>query len=199
MGLNPIIGTRIQESSVRKSAWKKSGCNSYSDGCKSGISRPISLWKDEDIERYIAEEKVDLSEIYTQYQEKRTGCVNCPYGAQMDGSRFDLLKKLEPKRYEYFMSTKLQKILALSGVEIVTDEIYQAYMKKNKKYLEKWHKNHKGEDNYLTFKVRWMLERYEIEDIEKAVEHIFGTRKSQRNYWWIFMKEEKENEIERNC
>lgn len=171
--LNPIIGTRIDESAQRKSAWKKSGCNSYSLDGKHGTSRPISLWKDENVNKYVEDEEIELSEIYTQYEQKRTGCVNCPYGAQMDGSRFDLLKKLEPKRYEYFMKqTKLGKILALSGVKIQSDADYQIYMESTQKDVAKWHVNAKGNDNYLSFKVKWMLNHYEKDEIVKAIEHI---------------------------
>lgn len=171
--LNPIIGTRIEESAQRKSAWKKSGCNSYSLDGKHGVSRPLSLWKEDNIERYIEDENVELSEIYTQYEAKRTGCVNCPYGAQMDGSRFDLLKKLEPKRYDYFMNhTKLGKILALSGVKIESDADYQIYMESTQKDVAKWHAHAKGNDNYLSFKVKWMLNHYEKDEIVKAIEHI---------------------------
>lgn len=171
--LNPILGTRIQESSQRKNAWKKSGCNSYSLNYKHGISRPISLWSDENVDQYIDEKNIELSEIYTQYEQKRTGCVNCPYGAQMDGSRFDLLKKLEPARYNYFINrTHLGYILALPGVEIIADEEYMQKMKIIQSSVKKWHKKAKGDDRYLSWKVDWLKERYTPEQIMRAVDHI---------------------------
>ncbi|WP_305153367.1 phosphoadenosine phosphosulfate reductase family protein [uncultured Dubosiella sp.] len=171
--LNPIMGTRIQESNQRKNAWKKSGCNSYSLDYKHGISRPISLWTDVNVDRYIDEKGIELSEIYTQYEQKRTGCVNCPYGAQMDGSRFDLLKKLEPTRYNYFINrTHLGYILALSGVEIVSDDTYMAKMKKAQERVKKWHIEAKGNDKYFTFKVKWLTDNYADEDIMRALNHI---------------------------
>lgn len=172
-GLNPIIGTRVQESTLRSSAWKKSGCNSYSMDYKHGISRPISLWTDEDIEKYIDDEHVELSEIYTQYQQKRTGCVNCPYGAHCnDDNRFDLLKKLEPKRYEYFMSTKLRKILALSNANIQSDPDYMDYKEKIQDRVEKWREENAGTDKYLTWKVRYALSIYTYDELIKGVKHI---------------------------
>lgn len=173
MKLNPIIGTRIQESTNRKSAWKKSGCNSYSKDYKHGVSRPISLWKDEDIETYIKDNDVELSEIYTQYEAKRTGCKICPYGAQMDGSRFDLLKKLEPKVYDYFINkTKLGYILMISYVDIKSDNEYMERKHKMDEKIQKWHEDHKGKDNYLSYKVGIALKYHSKDEILQAINHL---------------------------
>lgn len=173
MKLNPIIGTRIQESTNRKSAWKKSGCNSYSKDYKHGVSRPISLWKNEDIETYIKDNDVELSEIYTQYEAKRTGCKICPYGAQMDGSRFDLLKKLEPKVYDYFINkTKLGYILMISDVDIKSDNEYMKKKLKMDEKIQKWHEHHKGKDNYLSYKVGIALSYHSKDEILHAVDHL---------------------------
>lgn len=131
--LNSILGTRIQESELRRNAWKKSGCNSYSSDMKSGTSRPISLWTDNDCKQYREENNVKLSTIYTQYKQKRTGCKICPYGSQIDGSRFDLLKQLEPKSYDYFINhTKLGYILSISDVDIISDN---EYMERKKTWI----------------------------------------------------------------
>lgn len=171
--LNPIIGTRTEESSLRKSAWRKSGCNSFSIDYTKGVSRPISLWTNQDVEQYIVEESVELSEIYTQYEAKRTGCVNCPYGAQLDGSRFDLLKRLEPQRYDHFMNhSHLKEILAYSNVDIGTDPEYMAYKKQIQKIVARWHEKAKGDDQYLTWKLQFALERYSSDELRKGIEHI---------------------------
>lgn len=172
-GLNPILGTRVQESSMRTSAWKKSGCNNYSLDYKRGVSHPISLWTDTDVEQYVNDEQVELSEIYTQYQQKRTGCVNCPYGAHCnDDSRFDLLKRIEPARYDYFMSTKLRKILALSDVDILSDLEYMLYKNLVQEDVKHWHKEAKGIDKYLAWKVRYALSIYTAVELLDGVKHI---------------------------
>lgn len=172
-GLNPILGTRVQESSMRTSAWKKSGCNNYSLDYKRGVSHPISLWIDTDVEQYVNDEQVELSEIYTQYQQKRTGCVNCPYGAHCnDDSRFDLLKRIEPARYDYFMSTKLRKILALSDVDILSDLEYMLYKNLVQEDVKHWHKEAKGIDKYLAWKVRYALSIYTAVELLDGVKHI---------------------------
>lgn len=171
--LNPIIGTRVQESETRKSAWKKSGCNTYSKDYKHGVSKPISLWENEDVEKYIEENDVELSEIYTQYQAKRTGCKICPYGSQMDGSRFDLLKRLEPKAYDHFIyNTKLGYILMISDVDILSDMNYM--MEKNiiQNDISEWHRKNKGNDNYLTYKVELALKYFSKVQLLEAVEHL---------------------------
>lgn len=172
-GLNPILGTRVQESSMRTSAWKKSGCNNYSLDYKRGVSHPISLWTDTDVEQYVNDEQVELSEIYTQYQQKRIGCVNCPYGAHCnDDSRFDLLKRIEPARYDYFMSTKLRKILALSDVDILSDLEYMLYKNLVQEDVKHWHKEAKGIDKYLAWKVRYALSIYTAVELLDGVKHI---------------------------
>lgn len=171
--LNPIIGTRIQESSMRTSAWRKSGCNNYSLDYKRGVSRPISLWTDTDVEQYANDEQVELSEIYTQYQQKRTGCVNCPYGAHCNNdNRFDLLKRIEPARYDYFMSTKLRKILALSDADILSDMEYMLYKNLVQEDVKHWHKIAAANDKYLTWKVCYALNIYTAKELEMGVKHI---------------------------
>lgn len=170
--LNPIVGTRIQESNTRKSAWKKSGCNSYSKDFKHGVSRPISLWTDDNVNTYISSNNVELSAIYTQYEQKRTGCKICPYGAQVDGSRFDLLKTLEPKAYEHFMhKTLLGYILLISDVDIETDEDYMALKKACDERIKLWHEEHK-KNNYIDYKLDLALSHFTYEEIEKAIIHL---------------------------
>lgn len=181
--LNPILGTRVQESSLRKNAWKKTGCNSYSLDYTSGISRPISLWTDGNVDTYVEANNVELSEVYTQYEEKRTGCVCCPYGAHLDPSRFELLRKLEPRRYEYFLyQTRLGEILALSGVEIPSDEKYMARLREKQKWVDQWHKANKRDDNYLSWKCEWLLDHYSLEQILAAVDHLDNQRENNLYY-----------------
>lgn len=174
--LNPIIGTRIEESNNRKSAWKKSGCNSYSKDYKHGVSRPISLWTSSDVNQYVSDNNVKLSKIYTQYEAKRTGCKICPYGSQIDGSRFDLLKELEPKAYEHFINnTKLGYILMISDVDIVSDSSYMAEKKKIDEKVKMWHEeNCKGRS--LEYRVDLALSKFSYEEIMNALCHLNDIR-----------------------
>ena len=61
----------------------------------------------------------------------------------MDGSRFDLLNKLEPKVYDYFINrTKLGYILMISDVDIKSDNDYMDKKHKMDKKNKKWHEDH---------------------------------------------------------
>lgn len=172
--LNPIIATRIEESNARKSAWKKSGCNSYSSDGKHGVSRPLSLWKDKDIDLYVRDEKVALSVLYTQYEQKRTGCKICPYGAQLDGSRFDLLKQLEPKAYDYFINkTKLGYILMISGVDIISDIDYMFRKNIVEQDIEHW-RSQNNKNNYLDYRCQRALEEFSYDQLVDAINHLIS-------------------------
>lgn len=176
--LNPIIGTRIQESQERKNAWKKTGCNSYNISGTKGVSRPLSLWTDENVDRYVDENDVRLSRIYTQYEAKRTGCVCCPYGAHLEkNSRFELLKCLEPARYQHFMETPLRTILLASGVRIESDRYYMKNFYEVAQKVSEWHKKVKGNDAYFSWKCRWAVEKYGLEAMTQAVKHIYKSGK----------------------
>lgn len=173
INMNPIIGTRIEESSDRRSAWKRSGCNSYSADGKHGKSRPLSIWKSVDIDQFIKREKIELSRIYTQYEQKRTGCKICPYGAQMDGSRFDLLNELEPASYKHFIyDTKLGYILMLMNVNIISDQKYMIEKEEVQKRVKQWHKRNKGTDKYLKYKIKLCLKYFAKDQMVKAIEHL---------------------------
>lgn len=109
---------------------------------------------------------------YTQYEAKRTGCKICPYGSQIDGSRFDLLKELEPKAYEHFINnTKLGYILMISDVDIVSDSSYMAEKKKIDEKVKMWHEeNCKGRS--LEYRVDLALSKFSYEEIMNALCHL---------------------------
>lgn len=176
--LNPIIGTRVEESNTRKSAWKKSGCNSYiysKEGITGGVSRPISLWKDNDIEQYIEDEHVELSILYKQYEQKRTGCKICPYGCAIDGSRFDLLKELEPKTYDYYINhTKLGYILMITDTDIKTDEKYMQDKRQKWDEVLEWRRNNIEGDKLLQYKVNLSLKYHSKEELIKSLNHLYN-------------------------
>lgn len=91
-----VIGVRKAEGGVRATAYK----SCFSAG-ENGLDnyRPIFWFNDSDKRYY--EEKFDVchSDCYTKYGLKRTGCVGCPYGRNVN----DELKKIEmfePKLYK---------------------------------------------------------------------------------------------------
>ena len=111
-GLAPIVAIMASESSRRKSAWLKTGCNNF-DGAKP-LSKPMSFWTDQDVLKYLKDFKIPYASIYgdiiegdngalTTTGEKRTGCMFCPVGCHLDkdGNKFQNMKKTHPKQWEY--------------------------------------------------------------------------------------------------
>lgn len=111
--LYPIIGTMAVESSRRKQAYLKSGCNNYKSTRKR--SAPISFWTEQDILTYIVENGIEIPSVYGKIVdtpkgyiltgEKRTGCMFCPIGAHIEKpfNKFQRMKIRHPERYKYCM------------------------------------------------------------------------------------------------
>ena len=89
-----IVGTRAEESLLRRTTLKKRGCWNKNKN----ILQPLLWWAGEDIERYIRENNVEISKAYET--EERTGCVLCAFGLSQDIHRFDRLRQTFPKRWE---------------------------------------------------------------------------------------------------
>lgn len=101
-GRKPFIGTMASESALRKSEWKRHGCNAFDT--TRPTSKPISIFTDDDIWKYIEKNNISYSKIYDMGY-KRTGCMFCMYGSHyQDDERFELMKKTHPKIYHYCMS-----------------------------------------------------------------------------------------------
>lgn len=99
----PIIGTMVEESQLRKQQYiRRGGCNSFDE--KKMASYPISIFTEADIFEYKRLFDITFCEVYDKGAE-RTGCVCCGFGAHMEKtSRFDLLYRLHPARFNSIMS-----------------------------------------------------------------------------------------------
>lgn len=124
-GLFPISGEMAAESVQRQMKYLQAGgCNQFGDIT---ISKPLSIWLEEDIWNYIKDRKLKIADIYDK-GAKRTGCMFCLYGAHFkDDNRLDLCYKLYPKMYKMFMSytnngieyrEAARKVLAVNGLEL---------------------------------------------------------------------------------
>lgn len=109
-GKKPLVATMTEESSLRKQAWLKNGCNSFTG--KRQRSAPMSFWKEQDVLAYIEAYHLPIASVYGDVVSegcrlcttgaKRTGCVYCAYGAHLRGDeRFPRLKESHPRQYEY--------------------------------------------------------------------------------------------------
>lgn len=131
--LTTIIGTLAEESRLREQQWMRLGCNAYD--CEYPHSMPLSFWTEQDILRYIKEKNLPICSLYGNivYEDdngtllheelipnscklcttgfKRTGCMFCGFGVQLekpkdfaDGlTRFERLAVTHPQVYDYIM------------------------------------------------------------------------------------------------
>ena len=114
----PFIGSLAEESARRRMAYLSTGCNAYAS--RKPRSMPLGFWTHQDILHYIRDTGIPYArEIYGEIiedrqgvlrttMEQRTGCFACPLGqkARRKGggeSRFERLKRLHPKQYDYAM------------------------------------------------------------------------------------------------
>lgn len=132
-GFHPYLGTMATESSLRKKAWEKNGCNAF-NGSRP-ISAPLSFWTEQDVLKYLTRSKLDISTIYGNIVKdcdlfkltgvSRTGCMFCMYGCHLEKepNRFQKMKISHPKQYDYCMrdvedgGLGLRKVLEYIGVK----------------------------------------------------------------------------------
>jgi hypothetical protein len=107
----PIIGTLAAESTRRRTAWLKTGCNAFD--AKKKMSKPLSFWTHNDILRYLRDYKIPYANIYGDIVEdkkgklkttgeKRTGCSLCLVGCHLDKTnKFQRLKQTHPEIWDY--------------------------------------------------------------------------------------------------
>lgn len=134
-GRYAITGQTAEESQLRTQQWLMNGCNGFN--MARPISNPMSFWTEQDILRYIRENNIPICSVYGEVAPdmpeecegqisvedlglipdnrklkttgcKRTGCMFCLYGIQLEKNpnRLELMKKTHPKLYDYIMRDK---------------------------------------------------------------------------------------------
>lgn len=112
-GRVPIIGTLADESRRRRIDYLRNGCNIY-EGNRPKCA-PLSFWTESDILEYIKTKELEIAPVYgtirecngyyyiDQDGEKRTGCVFCAYGVQLEPcpNKFQRMRESHPKLYSY--------------------------------------------------------------------------------------------------
>lgn len=109
---NSLVGTLAEESQFRRNSWLKNGCNSF-DG-KNPKSTPLATWTNQDILKYIHDNKLPIASVYGDVyldldwkykttKAERTGCIFCPFGAHLEKNhkRFISLAETHPQLYRY--------------------------------------------------------------------------------------------------
>jgi len=102
-GLKPMVGVMGSESSTRAVNAKINPCNAYD--IKRPVSKPLNKWAEVDIYKYIDENNIKISEIYSMGYE-RTGCVNCMFGLHLEKgeNRLQKLRRTHPKIHSYIIN-----------------------------------------------------------------------------------------------
>lgn len=108
----PITAEMVEESTNRKIIYLKNGCNMYN--LTNPKSTPMAFWTQQDLLKYVVQEKIDIAEEYGEIKqdsygdyyttkEQRTGCAFCLFGCHREKqpNRIQRLYKIDRKRYEY--------------------------------------------------------------------------------------------------
>ena len=135
-GKKPFLATMTEESSLRMRKWLHEGCNAFES--KHPHSKPMSFWTEQDVLRYIKENRIEIASVYGDIIADsgeelegqmdisdyglaedtrrlkttgcdRTGCMFCGFGCHLNNDqRFVMMKKTHPKQYDYIMRPKEQ-------------------------------------------------------------------------------------------
>lgn len=130
-GRQPILGTLVEESRLRLSAYMQSGCNSF-EGTHPR-SAPLSFWTNQDILEYIELNDIELAPCYGEIEKNesgewimngvnRTGCIFCPFGSHLDETpnRFQMLEESHPKLYDYCIKGGGDTMKIICGSQLKT-------------------------------------------------------------------------------
>lgn len=122
-GKKPILGTMADESTLRKTGWLRTGCNTFDKGREK--SRPLSFWSEQDVLKYLKITSTPYAKVYGDIVPKsefvgqyafndvetdlmtsgvsRTGCMFCGFGCHLEPepNRFQKMKETHQKQYEY--------------------------------------------------------------------------------------------------
>ena len=110
----PYLGLMASEGGRRAKSLKINGCNYF--GESTIRSAPFAIFQRQDVLQLALDLEVPVPEIYGTIERKpdgtlyttkaqRTGCSMCGFGIHMEPRphRFDLLRKENPKEWEYLM------------------------------------------------------------------------------------------------
>ena len=113
-GRVPFIGILAEESSLRQQSYLKTGCNAFNS--KRPNSTPLAFWKEQDILKYIYDNKLIINKaygdviykygIYSTTKCDRTGCIYCGFGVHLEKepNRYQRLEKTHPQLHDYCMN-----------------------------------------------------------------------------------------------
>jgi len=97
-----ILGTRAEESQVRRTVWVRKGC--IYENNERVVVTPIIFFTEKDIEDYAKQHNIKFADIYYK-GFKRNGCYCCGFGCHIaKENNFVKLKKLNPVLWKNVMN-----------------------------------------------------------------------------------------------
>lgn len=104
---------------------------------KNGIIQkaPIIDWSDEDVDAFVKQYNVPLSDAYTKYGFHRTGCMACPYARDVR-SGLEYLYYHEHNRYIASMHW-LKNVYIAQNVKLPFDEAYERERESGKRFTNR--------------------------------------------------------------
>lgn len=122
-GRHPYIGLLAAESYQRTLGYiKQGGCNYFEQtGKNHPRSFPLAIWTDDDVWAYIKDRHLALPDIYER-GAKRTGCMGCGFGAQIDSAGLDTMQRLWPRWYDLVMNYENNGIRYGDALKTVIDK-----------------------------------------------------------------------------
>ena len=127
-------GIRMAEGGIRSMRYKSCVEVKKLKGKEIINSMPIIDWTDDIMEMFIQKYNVKLSDAYTVYGLKRTGCVGCPYSQNLK-DELAVCQQYEPNRYKASLYW-FKDIYVDMGVELPFDEDYMKYFHERSKLNE---------------------------------------------------------------
>lgn len=112
-----FIGTMATDSGTRKGAYLKTGCiNNVQNK-----AMPISIFTKYEVNELISKYNIPYCQIYDK-GETNTGCAYCGFGCQLDKTRFERLRLIEPKRHKLMMNLENNGIKYKDAIQMALEK-----------------------------------------------------------------------------
>lgn len=133
-GRKAFVGTMAEESRLREKTWINHGCNSFD--ASQVISQPLMFWTEQDILKYIHDNKLKICSVYGEVKIDengkyyttgcdRTGCVMCGFGCHLEKepNRFQKLAESNPSYLKLLDICKNNDVTMREAIEWCNEHI----------------------------------------------------------------------------
>lgn len=133
-GRKAFVGTMAEESKLREKTWINHGCNSFD--ASRVISQPLMFWTEQDILKYIHDNKLNICSVYGEVKVDengkyyttgcdRTGCVMCGFGCHLEKepNRFQKLAESHPSYLKLLDICKNSDVTMREAIEWCNEHI----------------------------------------------------------------------------